>query len=84
MSMKQLALDAVASLPDEAGWNDVSEALLKVIAEHGSENDIGRLYSLQPTTTDLMAFFDPKVDFSFAITDVISDAKPGPSARDCA
>lgn len=59
MSDKQSVIDAVGRLPESAGWPEITDALLAVVARRGNEADFARLYRAQFTPEHLAEYLTP-------------------------
>lgn len=62
MSDKQSLLQMVGSLPENATWHEITEALLALVARRGSLTDFARLYRTQLTAEQLAEYLNPKGD----------------------
>lgn len=56
MSNKEAVLKAVATLPEAATWAEITDALLAVVARHGSAADFARFYRTQLAAADLAEY----------------------------
>jgi hypothetical protein len=66
MSEKQAVLDAVARLPETAGWAEITDALVGLVARNGSPADLARLYRSQLRADELNEYLNPAADLPLA------------------
>ena len=66
MSDKQALLKAVEALPDAANWNQITDALLDVLARRGAVADFARLYHTQFTAEHLAEYLNPQAEYALA------------------
>ncbi|MBY0512283.1 MAG: hypothetical protein K2P78_00015 [Gemmataceae bacterium] len=82
MSEKQAVLAAVGGLSESAGWVEIADALLAVVARRGSAADFARLYRSQLTAADLAEYLNPPA--GTALDAVIAELEARPPARESA
>ena len=59
MSDKQSLLQVVDTLPENASWREITEALLELVARRGTIADYARLYRTQLTAEQLAEYQNP-------------------------
>jgi hypothetical protein len=79
MSDKQVLLKAVADLPDGAGWSEITDTLLTLLARRGSVADFARLYRAQFTAEQLAEYLNPRMEH--ALADVIAELEAQPAEK---
>ena len=82
MSEKQAVLAAVGTLPDSAGWAEITDALLAVVARRRSAADFARLYRTQLTTADLAEYLNPPAELS--LESVVAELEARGAVRESA
>jgi hypothetical protein len=78
MSDKQALLKVVESLPDTANWQEITDALLGMVARRGSTADFVRLYRAHFTAEELAEYLNPRAEYSLAA--VLAELEAGPEA----
>lgn len=82
MSDKQSLIRAVDTIPDEATWAEITDALLDLVARRGSVSDFARLYRTQLTAQQLAEYLDPRCEFP--LDDVVAELETSPASRETA
>ena len=80
MSDKQSLLQTVGALPENATWNEITEALLALVARRGTSADFARIYRTQVTAEQLLEYLDPKGDIP--LEKVIAELEARTSGRE--
>ncbi|HEV3436035.1 MAG TPA: hypothetical protein VG122_01675 [Gemmata sp.] len=60
MSDKQSLLQMVGTLPENATWTEITDALLSLVACRGTSAEFARLYRTQLTAEQLAEYMNPK------------------------
>jgi hypothetical protein len=72
MSNKQSLIDAVGALPEAASWAEITDRLLSIVAEKGTEAEFARLYRSQTSAAELEEFYSRPPQGGIALDDVIA------------
>ena len=82
MSDKQSVLQAVNTLPEDATWTEITDALLGLVARQGTAADYARLYRTQITAADLSEYVNPAMEVS--LESVLAELDSSAAARESA
>ena len=64
MVSKQAVLETIQTLPESAGWTEITDALLALLAREGATSEYARLYRSQLTPQILEEYANPKFEVS--------------------
>jgi hypothetical protein len=82
MSDRQSLLQLVGALPENATWNEITEALLTLVARRGTTADFARLYRTQLTAEQLAEYQNPQGEIP--VDSVIAELEGRTSVRESA
>jgi hypothetical protein len=66
MITKQTVIRTIETLPENAGWTEISDALLNLVAHQGTARDFAKLYLGQIQPNEFDAYAQPKLDVSLS------------------